>query len=321
MNESEIFQLLEQYDIHPNERLGQHILIDSLWLNYLASQADPDAHVIEIGAGPGNLTERIATVAKSVTAIELDRRYEPMLVDLQRQHSNITVIFGDALNLNFRQIHKKSDLTLQVIANIPYHISEPLMKKFTKLPIENAVITVGDKLSVTLRVTNPSSIDFTKLSLLALGFFEIDFLAEIPKSAFYPVPRTESHIIRITPKMKAELSNPGVRVIQQLFINGENSSVENIIRAALQGGVFDQRIRDKDERNRHERRETRKSLEVMRRGYIASRDLSQENRQGVMDRDPLLLMYIPEQIRKSRFSKLNNDELSILTRAIFEAYS
>ena len=320
MPDSEILKRLDKYEIRPNEQLGQHILIDPKWLGFIAAQTCSGAHVIEIGAGPGNLTELIAALAKSVTAVELDRRYEPMLVDLQRQHPNITVVFGDAIKLNFRQIQKSSDQILQVIGNIPYHISEPLMKKLTEIPIEDAVLTVGDKLSVTLRETNPSSIDFTKLSLLALGFFDVDLLAKIPKSAFYPIPRTESQIIRITPKMKAESSNPGIRVIQQLFLNGENSSVENIIRTALQSGMTDQRVRHKDERNKHERRETRRSLEIMKREYNAPQELSEEVGQRSIYRDPISRMHIPDQILNRRFSSLNNDELCTLTRAILEVY-
>lgn len=317
---SEIIKRLNEYEIRPNEQLGQHILIDPKWLGYIADQTCRGGHVIEIGAGPGNLTEPIAALAKYVTAIELDRRYEPMLQDLHERHPNITVIFGDAIKQDFRQIQKQSDKTLQIIGNIPYHISEPLMKKLADAPIEDAVLTVGDKLSETLRETNPSSINFTRLSLLALGFFDVDLLAKIPKNAFFPIPRTESQIIRITPKMKAESSNPSIRVIQQLFLSGDSSSVENIMRTALNSGISDRKLRYKDEQHRYERRETRRSLEMMKRGYNASQDLSEEDGQQGMSKDPLSRMLIPEQILTRRFSSLNNDEVCTLSRAILDVY-
>lgn len=315
----EILKRLEDYDIRPNERLGQHMLIDPEWLGFIANQTFTDAHVIEIGAGPGNLTELIAPLAGAVTAVEIDKRFEPMLEEVQQKFSNVTIVYGDALKLNYWNLQKQSERTLQVIANIPYHISEPLMKILTELPIEEAVITVGDKLGVSLTETNTSSIDFTKLSLMALGFFDIGFLGEIPKKAFYPPPRTESHIVRLTPKSKEEASAPGIRIIQQLFKNADSGSVESIIRATVQGGTSDTTMRDKAERNKHDRREMRRELTAIRIGYNTSGDLYTHDHHGGM-KDPISRLQISQGILQNRFSKLNNEELRTLARAILEIY-
>lgn len=317
MDSSEVLDRLKQYDISPNARLGQHILVDTAWLSYIASHADPDAHVIEIGAGPGNLTERIATRASSVTAIELDHQYESILHDLSQQLPNVSVVFGDAMNLDFQSLHIDRDQPLQVIANPPYHIAEPLMGILAALPMQDAILTVGDRLSVTLREMDPSRPDFTRLSLLALGFFHVELLAKIPKNVFYPPPRTDSHLISLTPKGDEALASPAIRIIQKLFLLADETSVGNIIRTALQTGTSEQVYRSKQERNRHNRRETHRWLSSLAQDPSSLDAFEQD---GLIYSDPGSRLQIPEHTLSSRFLALNNNDLQALTTEILNVY-
>jgi len=317
MADSEILERLRQYDIYPKERLGQHILIDPVWLEYIASHADRSAHVIEIGAGPGNLTERIAAHAESVTAIELDHQYERILFDLSQQYPNVSVVFGDALSVDYEAIRPNRYQELQIIANPPYHIAEPLMGILATLPMQDAILTVGDRLSVTLRETDPSRFDFTRLSLLALGFFHVELLAEIPKNVFYPPPRTDSHLISLTPKEDEALASPAIRIIQKLFLLADKTSVGNIIRTALQAGASDQVYRSKHENNRHDRRKTHRWLSSLAHDP-SSLDTLEQN--GLIYSDPGSRLQIPEHILSSRFLALNNNDLQALTQKILEVY-
>lgn len=320
MADSEILERLRQYDIYPKERLGQHILIDPTWLDYIASHAYPSAHVIEIGAGPGNLTERIAAHAGSVTAIELDHQYERILFDLSQQYPNVSVVFGDALSVDYKAMRPDRYQELQIIANPPYHIVEPLMGILATLPLQDAILMVGDKLSATLSETNPTRSDFTRLSLLAMGFFEIELLAKIPKRSFYPPPRTDSQLIRLTPKEDTESASPAIHIIQQLFLLADQTAVGNIIQTALQSGANGHALRSKGDRNRHARRETHRWLHAMTQDYSTSPQLLHEHEQSVIYSNPLSRLQIPERIFSSRFSGLNNDELRTLTSAILEVY-
>ena len=317
MADSEILERLRQYDIYPKERLGQHILIDPVWLEYIASHADPSAHVIEIGAGPGNLTERIAAHAESVTAIELDHQYERILFDLSQQYPNVSVVFGDALSVDYEAIRPNRYQELQIIANPPYHIAEPLMGILATLPMQDAILMVGNKLSATLSETDPTRSDFTRLSLLALGFFHVEKLAEIPKNVFYPSPRTDSHLISLTPKKQEALASPAIRIIQQLFLLADKTSVGNTIRTALQSGANGQTLRSKGERNRHERRETHRWLSTLAQNPGSPDALEQD---GLIYSDPSFRLQISERILSSRFLALNNNDLQALTQEILEVY-
>lgn len=321
MVDSEVLERLRLYDIHPNERLGQHILIDSDWLEYIAGHADPSAHVIEIGAGPGNLTERIAARASSVTAIELDPQYECILSDVSQQYPNVSVVFGDALSVDYEALRSDRYQELQIIANPPYHIAEPLMGILTTLPLQDAILMVGNKLSAALNETDPKSTDFSRLSLLAMGFFEVEILAEIPKSAFYPPPRTESHIIRLLPKEESESAGTVIHIIRQLFLLADQTSVGNIIHTALQSGGDGQQLRSKKDRNRHARRETQRRLDEIMDIYNIYGEMPIDSQGGDIYTNPRASLDIPEHILSKRFFGLPNDQLRILAQAILDAYS
>jgi 16S rRNA (adenine1518-N6/adenine1519-N6)-dimethyltransferase len=115
----------------PNTDLGQHFLIDDQLLNVMVELADVSSedHVLEIGPGPGTLTQVLMETGAKVTAIELDDG--PVLhldnVFSEQQNSGVlTLLHGDALVEEWPQSITK------IVANIPYQISSPLIEKITK---------------------------------------------------------------------------------------------------------------------------------------------------------------------------------------------
>ena len=62
-------------------RLGQNFLTDTNLLDAIVRDAEltPEDVVLEVGAGEGPLTERLAAVAAHVHTIEIDRGLEPAL--------------------------------------------------------------------------------------------------------------------------------------------------------------------------------------------------------------------------------------------------
>ena len=107
---------LETLGIRPNESLGQHFLVDDAAVEILANSVSPGNKVIEIGAGIGQLTEALSKKAEKVVAIEIDRRYEPVLSELTNEYPNLKVVYGDVLALKLQDyIDKKEDA--QVIAS------------------------------------------------------------------------------------------------------------------------------------------------------------------------------------------------------------
>ena len=65
---------LRRLGVAPRKALGQHFLVDEFILNDIADAAAlrPEDVVLEIGAGPGGLTEELAKRGATVVAVEID---------------------------------------------------------------------------------------------------------------------------------------------------------------------------------------------------------------------------------------------------------
>ena len=209
---------LDSINIRPNRELGQHFLVDHAVIKFLADQVNEGGEGLEVGAGDGRLTQKLLKKAKRVIAVEVDERYKSRLLTLSKKHSNLKVIMDDILNLNLNTLMKSRS---QIISSLPYHISEPFLHKIMTLNIANAVLLVGNKL-----VRNSG-----KLSLLIHAFFGVELLGEVLKKAFLPVPRTDSTIIKLTPKVESDLFN---LIVRELFLTASRGSlIKNVLKEKL----------------------------------------------------------------------------------------
>ena len=127
------------YKIVPKTEIGQHFLTNNKVLELVVKQIPLKSKVLEIGAGPGQLTEKLAESVKCVEAVEIDRQFLPLLEAIKKKQSQVNIIIGDALDLDFK---KYADFW--IAGNLPYHITEPLLAKIINLPIKGAVFLVDD---------------------------------------------------------------------------------------------------------------------------------------------------------------------------------
>ena len=112
--------------VAPRRELGQHFLVDENILGVAGrlSELGPDDVVLEVGAGLGVLTRYLAERVRLVHAVELDRRLEPPLRETLAGHSNVELVFGDALAL---PLHELDPPPGKLVANLPYSIATPLV--------------------------------------------------------------------------------------------------------------------------------------------------------------------------------------------------
>lgn len=320
-NESEIRTKLEERDIFLSENLGQHVLIDQGAISTFVGQIEQGANVLEIGPGPGNLTEGMARRARKVVAIEIDQRFKPLLDDVQIIHPNVEVIYKDAISLNFGKIVKAGFLRgeWQVASNLPFHISEPFMQKLIDIPIESAVLIIGDQLARRMQIDNPDDPEFTRLSLLTQTFFEPSSICRLGRDLFYPQPRTDAAIVVLNPREKREFEcNPGQAILRNLFLTERrNPTVLKVIKDSKRG-EGDHSLMSKPENHRYDRRQSRQELRQMARnlqcGYGESeRQRDPEN--GEVDK-----LNLPGELLNKPFSKLDNQDIRTLARALRARY-
>lgn len=195
--------------------MDQNFMKDSVIAGKIIESARirPDETVLEIGAGKGFLTRRLAKKAKKVIAVEIDKRLRKHLIA-----SNVRVIIGNALdeirNLEFDKI----------VANTPYSISEPLFKRLIFKDFKLALLTLprGFAYILTARENDPK---FSSLSIMARTFYRIEILFDVPKEAFDPKPAVNSVVIRIIPRKE--------KTMEKLLFLQPKKLVKNALMEAL----------------------------------------------------------------------------------------
>jgi 16S rRNA (adenine1518-N6/adenine1519-N6)-dimethyltransferase len=188
--------LLKRHHIRPDKRLGQNFLFDSRALQSVvdAAELSRDETVLEVGAGIGSLTRRLARSAGAIVAVEFDRRLLPALMDALHDVENVDLVSGDFLTLDLGQVMPADDYC--VVANIPYNITSAVIRKLMESdhPPRRIVLTVQAEVAERI-VAGPGA-----MSLLALGvqLYAIPkIVARIPAAAFHPKPKVDSAVIRM----------------------------------------------------------------------------------------------------------------------------
>ncbi|MFA5895081.1 MAG: rRNA adenine dimethyltransferase family protein [Candidatus Shapirobacteria bacterium] len=213
----------------PNTSIGQHFLINPRILNLIAAQVPENSDIIELGAGQGQLTEKLVKAAKNITAIEIDDRFFESLDGLTRPFPKLKVHIGDILKFDFKYYSLP-----WIVGNIPYHITEPLLHKLIKQPISGCILLVGDKFAYEATTVDPESKYFGKLSFLVNTFFVPEIISWVDRTEFNPPPRTKSALIRLTHRPEYDYESRGLFLAKQLFLTASHSPlVKNALTEAL----------------------------------------------------------------------------------------
>jgi 16S rRNA (adenine1518-N6/adenine1519-N6)-dimethyltransferase len=168
----------------------QHFLVDKQVLERIieygkVTKADI---VLEIGAGYGNLTAKLAKRAGKVIAIEVD----PELASYIKKEENVEVILGDALKEEFPHFNK-------VISNLPYSISSPVTFKLLQHSFELGILMYQLEFAKRL-VALPGSKDYGRLSIAVQYQAQVDILEVVSRHAFSTPPEVDSAIVRVVPR-------------------------------------------------------------------------------------------------------------------------
>src|SRR5690606_28155335 len=138
--------------LRPRKSLSQNFLTDPEALDTIVEAAElaPGDRVVEIGPGLGVLTRRLLAAGASVLAVELDARLAEYLRRELYGARGFELIEADALSLHPREMFPGEPF--KVVANIPYHITSPLLHAFLEgdRPPELTVLLV--QLEVAERV-------------------------------------------------------------------------------------------------------------------------------------------------------------------------
>jgi len=192
--------IIERYGIQTRKKLGQHFLVDTHVVDKIIAAADlsKDDCVLEIGPGPGGLTQALAAHAGHIIAVELDKQLIPVLTELF-MGSNITIIQGDVLKLNLPEIlAPHAGHPIKVVANLPYYITTPVILYLLESGLPFKSITVMVQKEVARRMAaSPGTKDYGSLTL-AIGYYaDVELVANVPVNCFMPRPAVDSAVVHI----------------------------------------------------------------------------------------------------------------------------
>ena len=209
--------------ISPKKALSQNFLVNEDILDKQIEYANltHDDVVIEIGGGTGVLTEKLAKKAKHVYCYEYDDKLFKFLQSKFRNDSNITIIHGDVLKVNFQPANK-------IIANLPYHISSPITFKLLDFGFDLAILMYQWEFALRM-IAEPRTDDYSRLSANLQYQCNVEILELVKKGNFYPIPKVDSAIVKIIPK-KEKLPVPvdQYRFVTMILFNTKNKLVSSI---------------------------------------------------------------------------------------------
>lgn len=187
------------------KHLGQNFIKDTKVLKSILSCANniEGSYILEIGCGLGSLTKEILLQKpKKLFVIEKDIELTPILEKIKNTNENFDYTIDDALLFKYESIPFWGTKKINIIANLPYNISVPLLflwlNKHHINHIETLILMFQKE--VAERIVAPhSSKKYGKLSIQTQIKATTEIKLEVDKSLFYPIPKVDSSIVKIVP--------------------------------------------------------------------------------------------------------------------------
>jgi 16S rRNA (adenine1518-N6/adenine1519-N6)-dimethyltransferase len=222
-------------------RLGQNFLVDRNILDVierLSGVASSDV-VLEIGGGPGFLSERLAARAGHLHVVEVDGGLEQSLREAVAPFDNVSVWIADALDLDLGSLQP---LPTKVIANLPYSIAATvILRTIEHLPsISDWVVMIQREVGERL-AAGPGTAAYGAASVLAQLACEVRVLRGVSRTVFRPVPRVDSVLVGLSRRSGVRV-DPRVRALVHAAFAHRRKALAGSL--ALAGG-FGADVRDR----------------------------------------------------------------------------
>lgn len=189
----------ERYQITAKRSFSQNFLWDEALIRIVASAfpLDAKAQVLEVGPGLGALTAALLEQGAEVTAIELDTRMEAVLTE-RFQGQRLRLVMADALEKDWTRLCQPGRPSY-LYANLPYaQTSEMVQKAFLDLSHAEGFCLMMQREAAARIFVPCGSKAYGPLAVLAALYGRHQLHAIAGAAAFYPSPRVQSRVIKIT---------------------------------------------------------------------------------------------------------------------------
>jgi len=233
-----IKEILKQYHLYFNKRLGQNFLIDDNIVNKIVEAGDVHEGdiVLEIGPGIGTMTKALAEKAFQVIAIEIDTKFIAVLHQTLKAYDNVEIINADVLKLDLKEVFFKEDKVkrpIKVVSNLPYYITTPIIMRLLEsdLPIERMTFLiqreVGERLSAV-----PGTKAYGSLSIVTQFYAQTEVAFFVPASVFMPKPKVDSIVVTfqkyIEPQIQITNQKTFFKIVKAAFLNRRKTLINSL---------------------------------------------------------------------------------------------
>lgn len=183
---------LKELEIKAKRSLGQNFLVSDRVIEKIIEAvvaAKPEI-LIEVGPGPGALTDLLLEMNLPITLIELDR-----VVVGYWKDKGLKVIEDDALQIDWRQFVEAGKRTI-FVSNLPYQISSSIVieRSLDEVGVDHMVLMFQKEVAQRIRAL-PSTENYGILSVIAQTFWDTENVVDAGPKDFDPAPRVSSRVV------------------------------------------------------------------------------------------------------------------------------
>ncbi|MYH49961.1 MAG: ribosomal RNA small subunit methyltransferase A [Gammaproteobacteria bacterium] len=220
--------------MRPKRSLGQNFLVDPNLQRAIVRALDVQAtdEVLEIGPGTGALTRHLVDLPRRLVLVELDRELADRLARELEGHPQVTLVQGDILDTDIAAL-AEDICALKVIGNIPYNRTSPIVFRLLERPRPAEIVVMVQKEVGERMLAAPGSRTYGALSVGVRVVARVERVLRVRRTAFRPVPRVDSVVVRIRPFHPPRASaarEKAVRVLTRAAFQRRRKQFQRILR-------------------------------------------------------------------------------------------
>ena len=181
------------------KRFGQNFLTDRHALQRIADALQLEGHetVIEVGPGKGALTDLLVGRAARLACIELDRDLVALLRERYHDRPHVEIVSADVLEVDLPAL---AGGPFALVGNVPYYITTPIIFHALRAPRPTRCVFLVQREVAERLVAAPGTREYGALAVNVGLVADVEIAGPVGAGAFFPRPKVESAIVRITPR-------------------------------------------------------------------------------------------------------------------------
>ncbi len=196
---SDLHAFLKESGLHAKKSLSQNFLIDGNIIQKIVAAAEVSEgdFVVEVGPGPGALTQALLDRGAHVLAVEMDTVFAELLSRLQTEDQRLQIVQEDILKFPLIEfLQKRKGGKCKIVANLPYHITTPILTLI--LPqsdlIESLTIMVQKEFADRMAAKKGTP-EYGSFTVFLQFYAAVDKSFVVSPNCFYPRPKVQSTVV------------------------------------------------------------------------------------------------------------------------------